>query len=212
MGDNFSIPVKNREKLTFDFIKSFEYNLRKLSVLTRINVRNRASHIVNKLSSYSPPYDPLNANNLLRATKQFLKTNSNLIITRADKGNITVTLDKNDYILKIEEMLKDRETYTIVKKNLINKLISGQRDILKRWRKGNYITEAVFNSTYCTQGSLPKAYGFPKIHKDNCPFKIIISSIESPLYSFSVFLHKIMFKSFPKSDGFIKNSFQLVNK
>jgi len=43
---------------------------------------------------------------------QFINNNSNLLITKADKGNITVALDK-DYYNKIRSMLLDTNTYTI---------------------------------------------------------------------------------------------------
>jgi len=54
---------------------------------------------------------------LLHTTKQFCKNNQNIIFTRADKGNITVALDKSSYIKKIEELLKNDNTYTVVKRN-----------------------------------------------------------------------------------------------
>lgn len=36
----------------------------------------------------------------------------NIIFTRADKGNVSVALEKNFYINKIEEILNDQNTYT----------------------------------------------------------------------------------------------------
>lgn len=47
----------------------------------------------------------------------FLKENQNVIITRADKGNITVAIDKNKYINTVESMLKDEKTYTLIKRD-----------------------------------------------------------------------------------------------
>jgi len=37
---------------------------------------------------------------LIKFSNQFLKDNQNIILTKADKGNITVALDKTDYINK----------------------------------------------------------------------------------------------------------------
>ncbi|XP_011858857.1 PREDICTED: uncharacterized protein LOC105556380 [Vollenhovia emeryi] len=61
-------------------------------------------------------------------------------------------------------------------------------------------------------GTLPRAYGLPKIHKQDCPLRIIVSSVDSPLYAFSVFLHNIIKLSIPKPESHILNSFDLVNK
>ncbi|XP_072759915.1 uncharacterized protein [Anoplolepis gracilipes] len=81
-----------------------------------------------------------------------------------------------------------------------------------RWKKNGYITQATYRSLPFSEGSLPRAYGLPKIHKPNCPLRIIVSSINIPLYNIASYLHKIMIKCFPVSHSFIKNSFELVDK
>jgi len=144
-------------------------------------------------------------------TKNFLKEKLNLIITRADKGNITVALEKVEYIHEIEHLM-DKETYTVVKKNPINKLILNLRELLTRWKNNQYITFTAYRSLYFSEGTLPRAYGLPKVHKPNFPFRLIVSSVNSPLYQLAVYLHKIMIGSFPKALSFIENSFELTNK
>jgi len=54
-------------------------------------------------------------------------------------------------------------------------------------------------------------YGLPKIHKPNCPFRVIISSIDSPLYSLVTYLHQIINSSISKANGYIGNSYDLYN-
>ena len=63
----------------------------------------------------------------------------------------------------------------------------------------------------CSDGSLPRAYGLPKIHKPGCPLRIV-SSVGSPLYSLATFLHKKLFKTIPRTDSYVKNSFELVER
>jgi len=59
---------------------------------------------------------------LLNITNKFIKNNPNIIFNRADKENITVALNRTDYINKIEDMLKDIDTYNSpVNKNPIRK-------------------------------------------------------------------------------------------
>ena len=43
--------------------------------------------------------------------KQFLKKIRNIIFTKADKGNITVVLEKNSYTEKINVMLMDEKAH-----------------------------------------------------------------------------------------------------
>jgi len=78
---------------------------------------------------------------LIKTTKHFIKKHPNLIFTRAVKGNITVALDKNEFIDKIEKMLQDQETYTLIKKNPINKITNSARSLLIRWKRSGYISE-----------------------------------------------------------------------
>lgn len=81
-----------------------------------------------------------------------------------------------------------------------------------RWRRNEYITTAIYKQLNSTVPILPRAYGLPKVHKFNHPFRIIVSSIDSPLYSLAAFLHEIIQKSIPLSFSHISNSFQLIEK
>jgi len=64
-----------------------------------------------------------------QSTTNFCKNNPNIIFTRANKGNVTVALNKDEYLQKIELMLQDQNTYIVkknpiadIEKNLINML------------------------------------------------------------------------------------------
>jgi len=52
----------------------------------------------------------------------------------------------------------------------------------------------------------------PKVHKPNHPFKIIISYVDSPMYSLASFLHNFIIKGISKAQSYISNSFELVEK
>ena len=84
--------------------------------------------------------------------------------------------------------------------------------MLTRWKTKGHIKDSDYKALYCSDGSLPRAYELPKIHKPGCPLRIIVSSVGSPLYSLATFLHNRLFKTIPKADSYIKNSFELVKK
>ena len=84
--------------------------------------------------------------------------------------------------------------------------------MLTRWKTKNYISDTKYRTLYCNDGSLLRVYGLPKIHKPDCPLRVIVSSIGSPLYPLATYLHNILFKSIPKANSYIKNSFELVEK
>jgi len=109
-------------------------------------------------------------------------------------------------------MLQDTNIYTIINKDPIKGISSMLKDILTRWKQAKYINEIAYRSLNCNDGLLPRAYGLPKVHKPDCPFKIIVSSLDSSLYNLATFLHKILIKNIPVTDSHLNNSFDLVQK
>ena len=76
-----------------------------------------------------------------KLTKNFLKNNPHILITKADKGNTTVAMDKNKYILQATLMLSDKKTYEPLKKDPTNITHNKVNNLIKLWREKNYITE-----------------------------------------------------------------------
>jgi len=177
-------------------------------------IRNRSVPLLHNLTSFSV-YKDRNEREILRlinTTNKFIKMNPNIIYTRADKGNITVALNKKDYINKMEEMFDDRETYELITKDLIKKLTKDIGSLLGRWKSKGYISKTIYNSILCSDGNLSRAYGLPKVHKPGFAFKVIISSKDSPTYKLANFLHNIISKNISKLRSHIENSFQLTKE
>ena len=57
-----------------------------------------------------------------------------------------------------------------------------------------------------TDTSLPRAYGLAKIHKQNCPFRPVISAEGSPTYFLAQFLYIILSECFGQPKSHVKNS------
>jgi len=185
-----------------------------MPIENRIAITNHSIPILNNII-FSPittfPIDKL----LLKMesnTRAFLSEHANVLFTHADKGNVTVALDREVYMDKMITLLSDGDTYSRINKDPTRKLTTALRSMLIRWKTKNYISETKYKTLYCSDGSLPRVYGLPKIHKPNCPLRVIVSSIGSPLYPLATFLHNILFKSIPKANSYIKNSFELVEK
>jgi len=81
-----------------------------------------------------------------------MKNNRNIIFTKADKGNITVALNKVKYISEIMTMLNETETYITIIKNPINTLTRRTRELLVHWKKKEFITEQTYKKLLCTDG------------------------------------------------------------
>jgi len=108
-------------------------------------------------------------------------------------------------------MLQDENTYSKLTKNPINKIVNSVKELLARWKKRECISTTTYRTLYCSDGILPRAYGIPKVHKPDCPFRIIISSIDNPQYTLATFLHNIINNCMPKAKTHIDNSFSLFD-
>jgi len=213
-GDNFAIPTTNTKKICFEIMKNLENNSCKINFDTFEAIRNRTISILN---NHTPNHSIANLNikkisQIQKTTKEFTKNNPQIIFTRADKGNMTVALDQTQYKRTMSLMLQDRDTYDIINKDPTRTLTNKVREILTRWSKNNYITMNTHKKIYCSDGVLPRAYGLPKIHKPGEQYRIIVSSIDSPLYSLASYLHQILNDHIPKPKSHIKNSLQLIDR
>lgn len=137
---------------------------------------------------------------------------SEILFTRADKGNTTVAINIDDYTTKMEQLLSDTNTYTPVKKDPTRSLTNELRSLLMKWKNNNYITEEEYKRILKSDGVLPRAYGLPKIHKPRYPLRLIVSSVNSPLYTLAYYLHYIIHNKIHWPKSHIKNSYQLANE
>ena len=85
---------------------------RDLSESAKDNIRSR---IVSTVQSASIP-----DNNLTKDEQQALKrlkNDNNIVILPADKGRVTVVMDKTDYFDKMDALVNDKQTYEELKRN-----------------------------------------------------------------------------------------------
>jgi len=102
LGQNFSIPSTNTKNNIIQLTKNIENNIIKLQQDTQNEIRNRSIPVIHNLTSQSIYKDHIDTQiiDLMKITNKFVKNNPNIIFTRADKGNITVALDKIEYLNK----------------------------------------------------------------------------------------------------------------
>jgi len=120
-------------------------------------------------------------------------------------------MEKGFYIGKMEEVLKDVNTYTVVKRNLAKSIENNLNNTLKKWFQKEFISKQQLTKLRSSDAILPKAYGLPKVHKENIPFRIIVSSVNTALYSLASFLQYIITHSLKNTNSYTTNSFDLYN-
>ena len=126
--------------------------------------------------------DRLLAHNI-KLTKRFIDKNEDLLITHADKGNITVILKKQECLNKMNKMLDDDTTYEKIPYNPLFKLQKQLFKKLENWRIKGYLGNDVKRKDLITDNTnIARMYGLPKTHKENYPMRPVVSCINSPTY------------------------------
>ena len=71
-----------------------------------------------------------------------------------------------------------------------------------------------YNKNRLTQTitSILKAYGFTKVHKENCPFRPVVSTVGSSTYMLATTLFEILSYCLDKPKSYIKNSHEFIRK
>ena len=156
-----SINQNNKEKVLVEFIKYIENGITGRSKNIINFVRNNSIPILNKFYN-NFPFPSFNDRIILKwlhLTKIFINDHSNLLI--ADKGNVTVILDKDLYISKMEEVLSNVDIYSI--NTFSYEKVDTGLTLLTRWKICDFIDELTYKKLMTSDGNIPKAYGLTKI-------------------------------------------------
>lgn len=141
---------------------------------------------------------------------EHLRKNENLHITKADKSNALVVLNKQDYLDKMVALLSDSDTYSLLNSNPTERISGSFNKKLKCIFKGK---PTMIKQFMTISPSLPYLYGLIKTHKPNNPIRPIISSVGSATYKLSKWLVTILTPVVGTiSTSHIKNNVDLIDK
>ena len=160
---------------------------RELSESAKDNIRSR---IASTRQSASLPDSNLTKDEL-QALKR-LKTDENIVILPADKGRVTVVMDKTDYYDKMDVLVNDKQTYQVLKRDPTPALQRKLNSKLLDLKKTDAIDIQRYNRLRCRVPQPPKLYGLPKLHKPNIPMRPIVSFCGSPTYQLSKYLTTVL--------------------
>ena len=113
------------------------------------------------------------------------------MVLTADKGVSIVVIDKEKYIRKAEELLR-QPTYKPIPTHSTNKYKNKLISLLKNIKTEGGMDEVTYRRLYPTGASPPKFYGLPKVHKTGMPLRPIVSSIGAVTYETSKELPRIL--------------------
>ncbi|XP_075161872.1 uncharacterized protein LOC142234590 [Haematobia irritans] len=102
-------------------------------------------------------------------TRKYLKENKDLLILTADKGGKTVAMYKDDYEIKMKNILRDICTYRRLKRDPTSTLQTKNNKLVEKLFRMNIIDTNEKLKLICKTANAPRIYGLPKIHKEGVP-------------------------------------------
>ena len=134
------------------------------------------------------------------------------MVTKADKGNAVVIMNKDDYNDKIFKLLSDKSKFECIDEDLTIKRENSLLYKLDGLKKDKVISQEVYDKIRPT-GSRPGIiYGLPKVHKDGYPLRPIISSSGTYNYNLAKFLDDLIKPLIGNTNFMLKDTFDFVNK
>ena len=120
-----------------------------------------------------------------------------MIVSKPDKGNGCVVLDKTDCVDKMYETIGDTTKFTLfgpsIKFNNINKV---EDEIVKNIKSLLYtkeINEEIYSLIKPVGSITPRLYGLTKIHKKDVSLRLILSVVNSAQHKLAKFLRTTLF-------------------
>lgn len=201
--NNQELPIKN-------IIANIETNINNFSTEEKDDIRAKITNTItnfNNTRKMNRNRHTKENNGHVTETKKFLKENPQLIVLKPDKSNKTVIMNRIDYNNKILQLINDPTTYKEMKKNPTKQLQDKNNKLIDNLLKKEYIDIQTSKQLKINNSQSPKIYGLPKLHKQNCPLRPIVSCIQSPFYKLSKYLAQILKNVTCDTEYYIKDSF-----
>ncbi len=195
------IPYKN-------IIAEVETAIKDLPDETKDIIRTNTASILDR--AHIPPHHNININE--RKVLKDLRQDTTRIIMKADKGNCLVIMNRDEYDKKMENLLKDEATYTVIPKSPFKQIERELNAMLLNLKNQKKIPENTYRNLHSSNAIPPAIRGSIKHHKVGYPLRPIVTCIDSALYETSKFLKKIL-SPLQNRNGFsVANSTQFKNE
>uniref|UniRef100_A0A5S6QBT3 Uncharacterized protein n=1 Tax=Trichuris muris TaxID=70415 RepID=A0A5S6QBT3_TRIMR len=102
-----------------------------------------------------------------------LRDKKDLLITKADKGNVVVLLNREEYVTKLNGLL-DSDVYRPLRSDPTNEIRKVALHLLRSFAeetKDNILSKIGQKLHFISNSKCPELYGLPKIHKPGVPLR-----------------------------------------
>ena len=129
--------------------------------------------------------------------------------TNADKGNISVLMRRSEYTRDMEELLYNVKNFKILDQDPLKKLKSSSFGMADNWRKRGLLGEDTrWRDIDAANTVSAGCYGLRKIHKENYPLRLVISTINTPTRFLEPNFNMLLKESLSKSNYTVEYSWE----
>lgn len=211
LGPKFSIQPENQEISTPHILAEVETIDFKGDLRLKTLISNKITNILTNFQYQQFPNNK-HLSILYKKTSCFLKQHPDIIITKADKGNVTVCMNKKDYVELSNSLLSDQKYYAPLRKDPTCSLQQKANKIISKLKKEEKITPEMAKQLTIYNSAPARYYGLPKIHKPQLALRPIISCISSPNSKISQLITDILTRAYDKDNRYyIPDSFHFSN-
>lgn len=211
LGPKFSIKPSTRDVSIPHVLANIEAVTSNLQTSQRNLILTRVTNILTNYVQQDDSGDP-QFNHLFRKTRKFLKENPQIVITRADKGNITVAMNRQQYVDLSMNILADDSYYKLINRDPTNSLQQKANKIVSALKKQGYINDEQSKKMMIYNSRPARFYGLPKVHKSQLALRPIISAVSCPNSGISSYVTEILTKAYDKNnDYYVADSFEFSN-
>jgi arsenate reductase-like glutaredoxin family protein len=148
---------------------------------------------------------------------QAIKNNKELIIKPSDKNLGPTLMDLETYILQVlQEHLLTKDYIQLSEREALNRMENLKlhlKNIIKEHHNSLPKTETTyFERSLKAHFRLPIFYGLPKVHKTPMSLRPVVSSTNSLLATFSIWLDYKMKDLLPLTSSYLKDSYTLIQE
>lgn len=108
-----------------------------------------------------------------------LSSDPDIVITKPDKGNGVVLMDKSSYVSKLNTIISDVSKFTKLSGDMFGFILKFEDRInrlLRALKSKGVIPDSVYSQLFVSGSQPGIMYGLPKVHKTDCPLRPILFS------------------------------------
>uniref|UniRef100_A0A5S6QSR1 Reverse transcriptase domain-containing protein n=1 Tax=Trichuris muris TaxID=70415 RepID=A0A5S6QSR1_TRIMR len=143
-----------------------------------------------------------------------LRNEEGIVITKADKGNAVVIMDREMYNSKVKDLLH-ADTYKRLRNDPsenVRKQLKSILTLMSNETKEEQISTMAVNLKFSTNFTAPELFCLPKIHKEGIPLRPVVSSYKSLTNNLCTYLARMLKPLIGNRPSHTKNSTSFVNE